>query len=122
MAGWIPASNRQLKVAESIGFKGDFREWEHLLRIGDWSASWLGGGPGNVGAVCQLNLDRAVAVRDLLVRVGSDLAYTIGTEHIEATLAGERGQFEGRVTNIYRREAGGLEDGASSHPRWCRTS
>ncbi len=75
-----------------------------------------------MGAVCQLNVDWAVAVRDLLVRVGSDLAYTIGTEHIEATLAGERGQFEGRVTNIYRREAGGLEDGASSHPRWCRTS
>jgi hypothetical protein len=22
-------------VAESIGFKGDFRQWEHLLRIGD---------------------------------------------------------------------------------------
>jgi ketosteroid isomerase-like protein len=48
-----------------------------------------------------------VTVHDLLVRVGSDLAYTIGTERIEATLAGERGQFEGRVTNIYRREAGG---------------
>ena len=48
-----------------------------------------------------------VAVHDLLVRVGGDLAYTIGSERIEATLAGERGQFEGRVTNIYRREAGG---------------
>jgi hypothetical protein len=23
------------QVAESIGFKGDFRAWEHLLRIGD---------------------------------------------------------------------------------------
>jgi hypothetical protein len=23
------------KVAESIGFKGDFRQWEELLRIGD---------------------------------------------------------------------------------------
>jgi hypothetical protein len=23
------------QVAESIGFKGDFRQWEHLLRIGD---------------------------------------------------------------------------------------
>ncbi len=48
-----------------------------------------------------------VAVNDLLLRVGSDLAYTIDTERIEATLAGERGQFEGRVTNIYRREAAG---------------
>jgi hypothetical protein len=23
------------KIAESMGFKGDFRQWEHLLRIGD---------------------------------------------------------------------------------------
>ena len=37
----------------------------------------------------------------------SDLAYTVGTERIEVTLAGERGQFVGRVMNIYRREAGG---------------
>ncbi|MGA7212817.1 MAG: hypothetical protein WCE49_12935 [Terrimicrobiaceae bacterium] len=23
------------QVAESMGFKGEFRQWEHLLRIGD---------------------------------------------------------------------------------------
>jgi hypothetical protein len=23
------------QVAESMGFKGDFRQWEHLLRVGD---------------------------------------------------------------------------------------
>ena len=23
------------QVAESLGFKGDYRQWEHLLRIGD---------------------------------------------------------------------------------------
>jgi hypothetical protein len=23
------------KIAESMGFKGEFRQWEHLLRIGD---------------------------------------------------------------------------------------
>ena len=22
------------RVAESMGFKGDFRQWEHLLRVG----------------------------------------------------------------------------------------
>ena len=54
----------------------------------------------------SLNSSGQVTVHDL-VRVGSDLAYTVGIERIEATLAGERGQFEGRVTNIYRREAGG---------------
>ena len=25
----------QLQVADSIGFKADFRQWEHLLRIGE---------------------------------------------------------------------------------------
>ena len=23
------------KVAESMGFKGDYRQWEHLMRLGD---------------------------------------------------------------------------------------
>jgi hypothetical protein len=23
------------KIAESLGFKGDYRQWEHLLRVGD---------------------------------------------------------------------------------------
>ena len=23
------------KVAESLGFKGEFRQWEHLLRVGE---------------------------------------------------------------------------------------
>ena len=23
------------RIAESLGFKGDFRQWEHLLRVGD---------------------------------------------------------------------------------------
>jgi hypothetical protein len=55
-----------------------------------------------------------VTVHDLLVSVGSDLAYTIGIERIEATLAGERGQFEGRVP-ISIAEKRGLDDGASSH-------
>jgi hypothetical protein len=25
--------HRKFQVAESMGFKGDFRQWEHLLRI-----------------------------------------------------------------------------------------
>jgi hypothetical protein len=23
------------QIAQSLGFKGDYRQWEHLLRIGD---------------------------------------------------------------------------------------
>ena len=25
------------QIAESIGFKGDFRKWKELLRVGDWT-------------------------------------------------------------------------------------
>jgi hypothetical protein len=32
-APWALISS--LQVAESMGFKGDFRQWEHLLLIGD---------------------------------------------------------------------------------------
>ena len=48
-----------------------------------------------------------VTVHDLLVRVGSDLAYTVGMERGKVTLAGQQVQFDLRVTNIYRREAAG---------------
>lgn len=55
----------------------------------------------------SLNSGGQVTVPDLLVRAGNDLAYTIGTERVEVTLAGQRVQLEHRVTNIYRREEGG---------------
>jgi hypothetical protein len=29
------ASSLMFQVAESMGFKGDFRQWEDLLRVGD---------------------------------------------------------------------------------------
>ena len=55
----------------------------------------------------SLTSDGKVTIHDLLVHVGGDLAYTIGTERAQATFGGEQVQFENRVTNIYRREAGG---------------
>jgi ketosteroid isomerase-like protein len=48
-----------------------------------------------------------VTLRDPLIRVVGDLAYQVGTEAGEGTLAGQQVSFEHRVTNIYRREAGG---------------
>jgi ketosteroid isomerase-like protein len=48
--------------------------WEEVWTAWDQFASLTSGGQ--------------VTVHDLLVRVGSDLAYTIATERIEATLAG----------------------------------
>jgi ketosteroid isomerase-like protein len=46
-------------------------------------------------------------VATLLLRAGSDLAYTIGTERVEVILAGQQVRLKHRVTNIYRREAEG---------------
>jgi ketosteroid isomerase-like protein len=58
---------------------------------------------GQVGALAS---GGQVRLRDQLIRVGTDLAYEVGVEEGEATLAGEQVQIEHRVTNIYRREGG----------------
>ncbi len=48
-----------------------------------------------------------VVLKDQVVRVNGDSAYELGVEQGSVTLAGERADFEHRVTNIYRRDAGG---------------
>lgn len=67
--------------------------WEQVGPTWEQVAQLAGGG--------QARLD------DQLVRVGGDLAYEVGTERGEGTLAGQTIQLDQRVTNIYRREAGG---------------
>jgi ketosteroid isomerase-like protein len=47
-----------------------------------------------------------VKLNDQLIQVAGDMAYEVGTEQGEATLAGQQVAIEHRVTNIYRREAG----------------
>lgn len=47
-----------------------------------------------------------VAIKDPLIQVGGDLAYEVGNEVGDATIAGEVVAFGQRVTNIYRREDG----------------
>ena len=44
---------------------------------------------------------------DQLLRTGGDLAYEVGTEHGQASMAGQTLTFDQRVTNVYRWEAGG---------------
>jgi ketosteroid isomerase-like protein len=48
-----------------------------------------------------------VRLGDQIVQVAGDMAYEVGVEQGEATLAGQQVPIEQRVTNIYRREAGG---------------
>jgi ketosteroid isomerase-like protein len=67
--------------------------WEQVRPVWEQVASMATGG--------QIRLS------DQLIRVGTDLAYEVGMEEGEATLAGERVPFTSqRVTNIYRREGG----------------
>jgi ketosteroid isomerase-like protein len=47
-----------------------------------------------------------ISVRDQIFRVVGDMAYELGTERTQAQLAGEEILFDGRFTNIYRRERG----------------
>jgi len=47
-----------------------------------------------------------VELVDQIVEAGGDLAYEVGVERGEVTLAGESVPIEHRVTNIYRREQG----------------
>ena len=48
-----------------------------------------------------------VELRDQIIQVAGDVAYELGVEHGQAKLAGQQVTIEHRVTNIYRREAGG---------------
>jgi ketosteroid isomerase-like protein len=86
--------------------------WSHeadvttMHPIGGRQVGWEQVGPvwEQVAHICsggQVRLD------DQLLRTGGDLAYEVGTERGQATMAGQTVTIEHRVTNVYRREAGG---------------
>jgi ketosteroid isomerase-like protein len=52
----------------------------------------------------------ALGITDSLIRASGDLAYEIGIESGEGTIAGQPASIRHRVTNIYRREAGGWKN------------
>ena len=55
----------------------------------------------------QLFSSGYVTLRDPLIRASDNLAYETGTEVGQVTVAGQPTSLEYRVTNVYRREAGG---------------
>ena len=59
-----------------------------------------------VAQMC-LGSQARVWLKDPLIRVGGDLAYEIGIESGEGMIMGKPTTISHRVTNIYRREAGG---------------
>jgi ketosteroid isomerase-like protein len=56
--------------------------------------------------VAQIASKGHVKLDDQFIQVNGDLAYELGVERGEATLAGQHVPFNHRVTNIYRREGG----------------
>jgi ketosteroid isomerase-like protein len=57
--------------------------------------------------VAQGFSDGQVSIEDLVVvPLADDVAYTLGTEHGQASLGDERVGIDWRVTNIYRRDEG----------------
>ena len=59
-----------------------------------------------VAQMC-LGSQATARLKDPLIRVGGDLAYEIGIESGEGMIMGKPTVISHRVTNIYRREAGG---------------
>jgi ketosteroid isomerase-like protein len=62
---------------------------------------------GSFEQVAQLASGGHAELRDQSLQVTGDMAYEVGIEQGQATLAGEQIAIEHRVTNVYRREAGG---------------
>ena len=62
---------------------------------------------GSFEGVAQLSSGGHAELVGQRIQVVGDLAYEIGVEKGEATLAGEHIAIEQRVTNVYRREADG---------------
>ena len=61
---------------------------------------------GSFEQVAKLASKGKVELKDQLIRVVGDLAYEVGIEYGQITLAGEPVTIEHRVTNIYQRQAG----------------
>lgn len=61
---------------------------------------------GSFEQVAQLASGGHGELRDQSIEVAGDMAYEVGIEQGQMTLAGEQIAIEHRVTNVYRREAG----------------
>lgn len=61
---------------------------------------------GSFEQVAKLASKGKVELKDQLIHVVGDLAYEVGIEYGQLTLAGELVPIEHRVTNIYQRLAG----------------
>ena len=56
--------------------------------------------------VAQISSAGQVRLDDQIIQMAGDMAYEIGLERGQATLAGQQVTIDHRVTNIYRQESG----------------
>ena len=56
--------------------------------------------------VAQVASAGRIRLEEQIIQVTGDLAYELGVERGELKLVGQQAAIDGRVTNIYRREAG----------------
>ncbi len=61
---------------------------------------------GSFEGVARLASKGKIELKDQLIHAAGDLAYEVGIEQGQFTLAGEQVMIEQRVTNVYRKEAG----------------
>ena len=70
---------------------------------------------GSWEQVAKMATGGSIKLSDQFIQVAGDMAYELGIERGQVTMAGQSVNFDDRVTNIYRREIRSLEDGPSSH-------
>ena len=61
---------------------------------------------GPWGQVAQMASGGQIKLADQLIRASGDMAYEVGVEKGQITLAGRQVPINHRVTNVYRREGG----------------
>jgi ketosteroid isomerase-like protein len=85
--------------------------WSHdaavttMHPIGGREIGWNAVG-GSFAQVAKLASKGKVELKDQLIRVVGDLAYEVGIEYGQFSLAGEKVAIEHRVTNIYQKQGG----------------
>jgi ketosteroid isomerase-like protein len=57
--------------------------------------------------VAEMASDGKIGLKDQSIQIAGEMAYEVGIEHGQFKMAGHQISLEHRVTNIYRREAGG---------------
>jgi ketosteroid isomerase-like protein len=95
------------------GEKGSMNDvWSHdpgvtaMHPIGGRTTGWEGV-RASFDGVAEIAADATLGLKDQFIRVLGDVAYELGVEQGQFKMAGNPVRVEIRVTNIYKRDAGG---------------